>query len=140
MTNIIAADDIVRFAQFEFSFGENSRDERRLEIAHRELKRIAALVKQPPLGMQIGIVFERLPTTSFSIAKERDRSTVLISPFRLGPDINARTGVAMITSAPEAIKLYEDVAARRVGLPRHVRRAGRRPPLAHLGGRHEHER
>lgn len=112
ITNVISADDIVRFAKFEFAFSDSLKDEQRLLIAHRELERIATLLKKPPLGVQLGVVFERLPTTSFSIGRDRDKSTVLISPFRLGPDLNARAGVAMITSAAEAVKLHEDVGAR----------------------------
>jgi hypothetical protein len=32
-----------------------------------------------------------------------------ISPFRLGENPNIRVGVAMITAAPEAVSLHEDV-------------------------------
>jgi hypothetical protein len=68
--------------------------------------------QRPPLGLQLGIVFERLPTTSFSIARRSGRSivlispyqslsvlispyqslSVLISPYRLGPEVNALAG------------------------------------------------
>jgi transcriptional regulator with XRE-family HTH domain len=109
MTNVICASDIVRFARSEFSVGDNPVDEQRLAAGRRELARIAEMFRHPPLGVQLGLVFQPLPTTSFSIVQERDRSTVLISPFRLGPEINARSGVAMITSADDAVKLHREV-------------------------------
>ena len=109
MTNVISAAEIVRFARAEFAVAEASIDQRRLEIAHQELERIAGLFRRPPLDVQLGLIFDRLPSTSFSIAQDRETSTVLISPFRLGPEINSSAGVAMITSAPEAIQLHRDV-------------------------------
>jgi hypothetical protein len=32
-----------------------------------------------------------------------------MSPFRLGEQPNVRVGIAMITSAPEAVSLHEDI-------------------------------
>ena len=36
---------------------------------------------------------------------------LVLSPFRLGEQPNVRVGVAMITSAPEALALHEKVVA-----------------------------
>jgi hypothetical protein len=64
------------------------------------------------MGIQIGVVREPVPATSFQIFRQADRSILAISPFRLGEQPNVRLGVALITSAPEAMTLHEDIAAR----------------------------
>ena len=86
-------------------------DSRRLE-ARREAMCIIDLLREQPIGMQIGIVREAVPATSFQIFRQADRSVLAISPFRLGQQPNVRLGVALITSAPEAMTLHEDIAAR----------------------------
>ena len=53
-----------------------------------------------------------MPATSFQIFRQADRSVLAISPFRLGEQPNIRLGVALITSAPEAMALHEEIAAR----------------------------
>jgi len=60
--------------------------------------------------VQIGIVRDTLPHTSFQIFRQPDRKILALSPFRLGEEPNIRTGVAMITSAPEALALHEKMA------------------------------
>ncbi|MCH8098390.1 MAG: transcriptional regulator, partial [Proteobacteria bacterium] len=60
-----------------------------------------------PIGVQIGIVPDTLPHTGFQIFRQPDRRVLTLSPFRLGAQPNVRVGVAMITSAPEALALHE---------------------------------
>ena len=60
--------------------------------------------------MQIGIVPDTLPHASFQIFRQPDRQVLALSPFRLGEEPNIRVGVAMITSAPEALALHEKMA------------------------------
>src|SRR5436190_1552836 len=50
-----------------------------------------------------------LPGTGFMIFRQDDRSTLSMSPFRLGENTNIRVGVAMVTSAPEAVTLHNKV-------------------------------
>jgi hypothetical protein len=45
----------------------------------------------------------------FHIFRRRSGDVLTISPFRLGERSNIRVGVAMVTSAPEALALHEDV-------------------------------
>ena len=59
--------------------------------------------------MQIGIVPETLSHTGFQIFRQPDRQVLTTSPFRLGEHPNVRVGVAMITSAPEALALHHKV-------------------------------
>ncbi len=60
-----------------------------------------------PIGVQIGIVPGTLPHTSFQIFRQPDRQILTLSPFRLGEQPNVHAGIAMITSAPEALALHE---------------------------------
>ncbi|MCR4268448.1 helix-turn-helix domain-containing protein [Nitratireductor sp. ZSWI3] len=85
--------------------------QRRLQ-ARREAEYILSMLREQPIGIQIGIVREPVPATSFQIFRQSDRSVLAISPFRLGEQPNIRVGVALITSAPEAMALHEDIAAR----------------------------
>jgi hypothetical protein len=67
-------------------------------------------MEEEPIGVQIGIVLDTLPHTSFQIFRQPDRRILALSPFRLGEEPNIRVGVAMITSAPEALALHEKMA------------------------------
>jgi len=64
------------------------------------------------MGIQVGLVQEPVPATSFQIFRQADRSVLAISPYRLGEQPNIRLGVALITSAPEAMTLHESIANR----------------------------
>lgn len=85
---------------------------RRRQMARREAEYILSVLREQPIGIQIGIVREPVPATSFQIFRQADRSVLAISPFRLGEQPNIRLGVALITSAAEAMTLHEDIAAR----------------------------
>ncbi|MCT8998220.1 helix-turn-helix domain-containing protein [Chelativorans intermedius] len=86
--------------------------ERRRRMARGEAEYILTMLREQPIGVQIGIVREPVPATSFQIFRQADRSILAISPFRLGERPNVRLGVALITSASEAMALHEDIAAR----------------------------
>ena len=49
-----------------------------------------------------------MPHLGFQLFRQPDRKLLVMSPFRLGGEPNVRVGVAMITSAPDAISLHED--------------------------------
>ena len=72
--------------------------QRRL-MARREAEYVLAMLRDQPIGVQIGVVREPVPGTSFQIFRQADRSVLAISPFRLGEQPNIRLGVALITSA-----------------------------------------
>jgi transcriptional regulator with XRE-family HTH domain len=82
----------------------------RRELARAEAEHFAALMADEPIGVQIGIVPDTLPHASFQIFRQPDRHVLALSPFRLGEQPNIRVGVAMITSAPEALALHEKMA------------------------------
>jgi transcriptional regulator with XRE-family HTH domain len=111
--NLIAANEMQRFLRNgmvgRLDLPEGARRERR-RLAHAEAEHFTALMADEPIGVQIGIVLDTLPHTSFQIFRQPDRRILALSPFRLGEEPNIRVGVAMITSAPEALALHERMA------------------------------
>jgi len=75
--------------------------------ARAEAEHLARLMADEPIGVQIGIVPGTLPHASFQIFRQPDRKILALSPFRLGEQPNVLGGIAMITSAPEALALHE---------------------------------
>jgi hypothetical protein len=82
----------------------------RRALARAEAAHFTALMEDEPIGVQVGIVPDTLPHSSFQIFRQPDRQVLALSPFRLGEEPNIRVGVAMITSAPEALALHERMA------------------------------
>lgn len=113
IVNLIAASEIARFLingmVGRLDLPEKIRRERRA-LARAEVEYFAKLVQDEPIGVQIGIVPETLPHTGFQIFRQPDRQLLSLSPFRLGEEPNVRVGVAMITSAPEALLLHTRAA------------------------------
>jgi transcriptional regulator with XRE-family HTH domain len=113
IVNLIAASEIARFLingmVGRLDLPENVRRERRA-LARAEVEHFALIVEREPIGVQIGIVPETLPHTGFQIFRQPDRQLLSLSPFRLGEEPNVRVGVAMITSAPEALALHQRAA------------------------------
>ena len=111
--NLIAASEMDRFVRNglvgRVDLPEKTRVARR-ELAREEAEHFAALMADEPIGVQIGIVPDTLPHASFQIFRQPDRHILALSPFRLGEEPNIRVGVAMITSAPEALALHEKMA------------------------------
>jgi transcriptional regulator with XRE-family HTH domain len=85
--------------------------ERRRLAARREVERIAVIMENEPVGIQIGIVDDTLPNQTFEICRSRNGTVlVAVSPFRLGELPNVRLGVASVTAAQEAVDLYQKLA------------------------------
>ena len=81
--------------------------EQRKVLARQEIEHFVQLLENPPIGVQIGIVTDTLPHTGFQIFRQPDRKILVLSPFRLGGEPNIRVGVAMITSASDALAFHE---------------------------------
>ena len=113
IVNLIAASEITRFLingmVGRLDLPEKIRRERRA-LARAEVEHFARIMDDEPIGVQIGIVPETLPHTGFQIFRQPDRQVLSLSPFRLGEEPNVRVGVAMITSAPEALALHVKAA------------------------------
>ena len=111
--NLIAASEMNHFLRNglvgRLDLPEETRLRRRA-LARAEAEHFTAMMADEPIGVQIGIVPDTLPHASFQIFRQPDRRILALSPFRLGEQPNIRVGVAMITSAPEALTLHEKMA------------------------------
>lgn len=88
---------------------EATRAERRA-VARSEVENIATLLADPPMGVQIGVIIDALPGSSFQVIGQGPSAQVLVSPFRLGTFANTRIGVATVTAAQESVDLHQSVA------------------------------
>lgn len=93
-----------------YDLPKGEREKRRV-AARKEVERIASVMENEPVGIQIGVVDDTLPNQTFEICRLREGGAlVAVSPFRLGELPNVRLGVASITGADEAIGLYQQLA------------------------------
>ncbi|CCO24353.1 helix-turn-helix domain-containing protein [Maridesulfovibrio hydrothermalis] len=110
IVNLASATDFEKFLRNGFvgtyDLPENVLNERR-EVARREVENVASMLEEQPIGVQIGILVDSVPSTCFQIFRQPERSTLCISPYKLSDFPNIRLGVGMITSAPEALELHE---------------------------------
>jgi hypothetical protein len=108
--NLISGIEIERLLRNGFvgkaQLPQDQQDQRRA-LAQAEIEYFAELISSGPIGVQIGVVRDALPQTGFQIFRQPDRKVMTLSPFRLGENPNVRVGVAMITSAHEALTLHE---------------------------------
>ncbi len=108
--NLISGAEIERFLQNglveRLDLPQEVLKERRAR-ARAEADHLVAMMEDEPIAVQIGIVPGTLPHTSFQIFRQADRKVLAMSPFRLGEQPNVHGGIAMITSAPEALELHE---------------------------------
>ena len=113
IVNLIAASEIERFLANglagRLDLPARERRERQRH-ARAEVDHFIGAIEQHPIGVQIGIVPDTLPQTGFQIFRQPDREVLTLSPFRLGEHPNVRVGVAMLTSAPEALALHHKAA------------------------------
>jgi transcriptional regulator with XRE-family HTH domain len=115
LVNIVPASDIERY--LTHGLGGHPRlpaDERaaRRLAARREIERLAGLIASPPMGVQIVLTTEPLPTTGFQLVQLHGRRVLVNSPFRIVEPTNLHYGVAMISEDEEALRLHEALAAR----------------------------
>ena len=84
----------------------------RQQQAVREVERIAELMENAPLNVQIGLIDDVMPSSTFQLCTSPHRKFVTVSPFRLGELPNVRNGIATVTASPEAVKRYENMINR----------------------------
>jgi transcriptional regulator with XRE-family HTH domain len=85
--------------------------ETRRRAARAEVEHLMAVVDSEPMGIQIALLEETLPNITFQLFRHRDRTTLGLSPFRLGGELpNIRMGVAMVTTDDQCVGLYERLA------------------------------
>ncbi len=110
IVNLIAGPELVRFLRNGLvgraDLDASVREERR-KLARHEVRHFLSVIEEEAIGVQIGVVPETLPHSGFQIFRQPDREVLALSPFRLGEEPNIRSGIAMITSAPEALILHQ---------------------------------
>ncbi|HYP85203.1 helix-turn-helix transcriptional regulator [Variovorax sp.] len=84
----------------------------RVEAARHEVRRIADLMESEPLHVQIGLIDDAMPSSTFQLFAGPERNVVAVSPFRLGELPNVRNGIATVTASPEATAMHEAMIAR----------------------------
>lgn len=115
MPNIISltsAAELTQFLRLGFIGAHNPQGvdiEKRREVARIEIENIVQLLRNQPIGVQLGVVVDSMPGSSLQIFKQATRKSVAVSPYRLGAFANIRLGVATISSAPDATELYQSV-------------------------------
>ena len=112
VVNLISALGMERFLRNGFVgrplLPESVLEKRRL-LAWEEVEHFASVIEEEAMGVQVGLVTDTIPYSGFQIFRQADRKILTMSPFRLGEQPNVRLGVAMITSAPEAVTLHEEI-------------------------------
>ncbi|MDB5890021.1 MAG: putative transcriptional regulator, family [Polaromonas sp.] len=85
---------------------------KRIAAARSEVARIADLMESEPMHVQIGLVDDAMPSSTFQVFQSANRTVLALSPFRLGELPNVRNGIATVTASPEAVRLYEEMISR----------------------------
>lgn len=113
LINIVSVSEIERFLERGLGTNESiGADEllARRAAAAREIRRLATLLRQPRMEVQIGLTDRQLPTTGFQLIRQDARVLVVTSPFRVGNQPNLQDGIATISDAEEAVRIHEQVA------------------------------
>lgn len=112
--NIVPAADLERYLSFGLALRHDlpyAERAARRRAAVREVERLAAMISNPPMGVQIALTKRHVPTTGFQVLRSKERRLLINSPFRLGEPLNLRYGVAMISGDEVALRLHERLAA-----------------------------
>jgi transcriptional regulator with XRE-family HTH domain len=79
--------------------------------ARDEVENLMTLVEDEPMGIQIALLDHTLPNITFQLFRNKAQTCLGLSPFRLGGELpNIRLGLAMVTTEPQAVELYEKLA------------------------------
>jgi transcriptional regulator with XRE-family HTH domain len=80
------------------------------EVAFHEMELVARLMESEPIGLQLGLMPNGEPNGPFTLLRSRERAILAINPFEADAAPAAQTGVAMITSAEDAVVAHQRVA------------------------------
>lgn len=110
---MLSAGAVTRFLQQGVGQGLVKSDALRYRaraVARAEVENMANLMEAEPMGLQFGLLAAGEPSGQFIILRSRDRATLAINPFRSDAIPHSQNGVAMITSAEEAVGAHQRVA------------------------------
>lgn len=114
IVSLITVSEVERFLQLGLigRFDLPSREwEKRRSAARDEIANVARLMREEPIGVQIGLVEDTMPNITFQLFRGEARTVLAVSPFRLGEQPNVRVGIATVTAADEAVTLYGNMVA-----------------------------
>lgn len=80
------------------------------ETARHEAERLIDLMESEPIGLQFGLMSGAEPNGPFALLRSRERASLSINPFPTDTPPDAQTGVAMITSAEDAVITHQRIA------------------------------
>lgn len=87
------------------------RDER-VQAARHEVMRIADVMESEPIHVQVGLIDDAMPASTFQVFSGPRHAVLAVSPFRLADLPNVRNGIATVTASPEPVRMYEEMVAR----------------------------
>ncbi len=94
--------------------GDIAKDEKTATMcraaAREEAEHIAKLMEAEPMGIQVALLSRYQPNTRFEIFYCGKNSTIAINPFLPDAHPSTQNGVAMVTTASEAIAAHQRVA------------------------------
>lgn len=80
------------------------------EVAVREIELVASLMESEPIGLQLGLMAQGGANGRFTLLRSRERATLAINPFASDAPPNLQSGVAMVTSAEDAVAAHQRVS------------------------------
>jgi transcriptional regulator with XRE-family HTH domain len=86
--------------------------QQRVQAARREVLHIAELMENEPMHVQVALVDDAMPATTFQVFVGPNKSLLAVSPFRFGELPSVRNGIATVTASPEPVKMYEEMIDR----------------------------
>ncbi|MFJ3371493.1 helix-turn-helix domain-containing protein [Pseudomonas sp. NPDC086251] len=78
-------------------------------LARREVENLIDKIGSEGSRFNIFLIDETLPSATFQIFQQPHTSYVAVSPYRLGELPNIHTGIASVTSSPEAVEMYKNM-------------------------------
>nr|WP_256261334.1 helix-turn-helix transcriptional regulator [Pseudomonas gingeri] len=78
-------------------------------LARREIENLIEKIGLDEDRVNIYLIDETLPSATFQIFQQPHASYVAVSPYRLGELPNIHTGIASVTSSPEAVEMYKNM-------------------------------
>ncbi|MBN8557185.1 MAG: helix-turn-helix transcriptional regulator [Proteobacteria bacterium] len=84
----------------------------RIRAARNEMLHVAELMESQPLNVQIGLVDDAMPASTFQVYVGHRHRVLVVSPFRLGDLPNVQNGIASVTASREATDMYENLVSR----------------------------
>ena len=78
--------------------------------ARAEITHLATLAEDLPIGVQIGVLGAQRLTSPFEVIRTKERVHVCAAPFAADTPPSLALGVAMVTSAEDAVSAYQRIA------------------------------